>query len=316
MAKRSRWQQAAVCGLAAIGLAAQLGAQARRPAAKPIPRTADGRPDLHGIWNNSTQTPLERPAALGTRQFYTDEELAKLRPANHDAPPRPGDPGTYNAFWWEQGGFLKQTSLIVDPPNGRIPPLTPEGEKRRAARRARAGRIDSWEDRNLAERCITRGAPKLPGGYNNNLQIVQTRDYIAMFQEMIHDTRIIPLDGRPHGPSHVRSYLGDSRGRWEGDTLVVETRNFHPLVAETSYNCCGGAAENLKITERFTLVDPDTIEHRYTVDDPTMFTRPWTVSLPMRRTSERIFEYACHEGNISMEGILRGARAQELGIRN
>jgi hypothetical protein len=136
-----------------------------------------------------------------------------------------------------------------------------------------------------------------------------------MLQEMIHDTRIIPLDGRPHGPSHVRSYLGDARGRWEGDTLVVETKNFHPLVAETSYNCCGGAAENLKIIERFTLVDPDTLEHRYTVDDPTMFTRPWTVSLPMRRTSEPIFEYACHEGNISMEGILRGARAQELGIR-
>jgi hypothetical protein len=193
-----------------------------------------------------------------------------------------------------------------------MPPLTPLGMVRRAARRARAtGRIDSWEDRNLAERCITRGAPKLPGGYNNNFQIVQTRDHIAIMQEMIHETRIIPLDGRPHAPGTIRSYLGDSRGRWEGDTLVVVTTNFRSGIEQTSYNCCGGAGENLKVVERFTLVGKDTIDYRYTVDDPTTFTKPWTVSLPMRRDPGPIFEYACHEGNISMEAMLRGARAQD-----
>jgi hypothetical protein len=312
MSQRGRRQAVLITGLGMI-LAAGLAAQAPRPGnGTGLPRTPDGRPDLQGIWNNSTQTPLERPVALGTQRYYTDEELARLRPANHDAAPRAGDPGTYNQFWWEQGGFLRQTSLIVDPPDGRIPPLTPQGMERRAARRARAtGRIDSWEDRNLAERCITRGAPKLPGGYNNNFQIVQTRDHIAIMQEMIHETRIIPLDGRPHAPGTIRSYLGDSRGRWEGDTLVVVTTNFRSGIEQTSYNCCGGAGENLKVVERFTLVGKDTIDYRYTVDDPTTFTKPWTVSLPMRRDPGPIFEYACHEGNISMEAMLRGARAQD-----
>jgi hypothetical protein len=278
-----------------------------------MPRTPDGHPDLQGIWNNSTRTPLQRPTALGTKQFYTDEELAKLGRLNHDDPPPAGDPGTYNQFWWEEGDFLKQTSLVVDPPNGRIPPLTPEGQRRQAAQlaRGRDDRADSPEERNLAERCITRGAPKLPGGYNNNFQIVQTREYVTIFQEMIHEARIIPLDGRPHAPSEVRSYLGDSRGRWEGNTLVVETTNFRSNVDETSYNCCGGAADDLTVVERFTLIDNDTIDYRYTVNAPTTYTRSWTVSVPMRRTTGPIFEYACHEGNTSMEGILRGARAEE-----
>src|SRR4051812_18652415 len=204
-------------------------AAGQRPAASatPLPRTPDGHPDLSGLWNNSTQTPLQRPAALGAKQFYTEDELKKLRLRNHDTAPPDGDPGTYNQFWWEEGGLLKQTSLIVDPPDGRIPPLTAEGERRRTARQARGDdRDDNPEDRNLAERCITRGAPKLPGGYNNNFQIVQTPQYLGILQEMIHDTRVIPLDGRPHAPSQVRSYLGDSRANWEGDTLVVETTNF------------------------------------------------------------------------------------------
>ncbi len=302
-------------GILAAVMAASLLAVAASDGAAGVwqmPRTPDGRPDLQGIWSNSTQTPLQRPVALGTKQFYTDDELAKLRFRDHDNAPPTGDPGTYNQFWWEEGGFLKQTSLIVDPPDGRIPPLTPEGERRRAARQARGGeRADSPEDRNLSERCITRGVPKLPGGYNNNALILQTPGYVAIFQEMIHEARIIPLDGRPHASASIRSYLGDSRGRWEGDTLVVETTNFKDNVGDTSFNCCGGAAENMSIVERLTLVDNDTIDYRYTVTDPTLFTRPWTVSVPMKRSPGPIFEYACHEGNHSMEGILRGARAME-----
>lgn len=276
-------------------------------------RTPDGHPDFQGIWNNSTQTPLQRPPSLGTKQFYTDAELARLRLHDHDTDALAnGDPGTYNQFWWEEGGFLKQTSLIVDPPDGRMPPLTPEGERRRAELRARSeDHSDNPEERNLAERCITRGAPKLPGGYNNNFQIVQTPGYVTILQEMIHEARIIPLDGRPHAPSAVTSYLGDSRGHWDGDTLVVETTNFRRNVDETSYNCCGGASEHLSITERFTLLDARTIDYRYTVNDPTIFTRTWTVSLPMRRVDGPIYEYACHEGNVGMEGILRGGRAEE-----
>jgi hypothetical protein len=315
--KRTRVRPAIIVGsgiVAALLLVPLRGiaTNARAAATWQMPRTPDGHPDLQGTWNNSTQTPLQRPAALGSKQVYTDAELATLRLRDHDNAPPDGDPGTYNQAWWEEGGFLKQTSLVVDPPNGRIPPLTAEGERRRAAQRARGDdRADSPEERNLAERCITRGAPKLPGGYNNNFLIVQTPAYVTILQEMIHEARIIPLDGRPHAPASIRSYLGDSRGRWEGDTLVVETTNFRSNVDETSYTCCGGAAENLSIVERFTLVDSDTIDYRYTVNDPTMFTRPWTVSLPMKRAPGPIFEYACHEGNISMVGILRGARAEE-----
>ncbi len=296
--------------LAALAAASTIPVQGARAE---IVRTPDGHPDLQGVWNNSTQTPLQRPAALGTKQFYTDDELAALRLRDHDADALPsGDPGTYNQFWWEEGGFLKQTSLVVDPPNGRIPLLTPEGERRRAALRARGlDGSDNPEERNLAERCITRGAPKLPGGYNNNFQIVQTPGYVMILQEMIHEARIIPLDGRPHASPAITSYLGDSRGRWEGDTLVVETSNFRRNVDETSYNCCGGASDHLSIIERFTLVANDSIEYRYTVNDPTMFTGPWTVSLPMRRVDGSIYEYACHEGNSAMEGILRGGRAEE-----
>jgi hypothetical protein len=298
-----------------IGFAVQFKAVATRASSDgtwTMPRTPDGHPDLQGVWNNSTQTPLERPTTLGTKQFYTDDELARMRLRDHDAHAAAGDPGTYNQFWWEEGALLKQTSLIVDPPDGRIPPLTPEGARRRAARDARGrDRADSPEDRNLAERCITRSVPKLPGGYNNNFQILQASQYVAILQEMIHEVRIIPLDGRPHAPSAIRSYLGDSRARWEGDTLVVETTNFNSKIDETSYNCCGGAAENLAIVEHLTLIDSDTIDYQYTVRDPTIFTRPWTVKVPMRRAPGPIFEYACHEGNYSMAGILRGARAEE-----
>jgi hypothetical protein len=190
--------------------------------------------------------------------------------------------------------------------------LTVDGARRRAARQARdPERFDGVEDLNLAERCITRGAPKLPGGYNNNILIVQTPDYIVILHEMIHESRIIPLDGRSHLPPSITGYLGDSRGHWEGDTLVVETSNFNDKIDQTSYNCCGGATEHLKIAERFRLIDADTIDYRYTVDDPSTFSRPWTVSLPMKRASGPLYEYACHEANYSVEGILRGARARD-----
>ena len=167
------------------------------------------------------------------------------------------------------------------------------------------------EDRNLAERCITRGAPKLPGGYNNNFQIVQTPSHVAIMQEMIHETRIIPLDGRPHLPSTVKEWLGDARGHWEGETLVIETTNYHPLSGFNSYYCCSGAAEHLRIVERVRRTSADSIDYRFTVTDPTTFTKPFTVELPMARIDEPIFEYACHEANYGLEGILRGARAEE-----
>jgi hypothetical protein len=297
---------AAAAVLSAVALQAQTQAGGR------IPRTADGKPDLQGIWSNATQTPLQRPAALGTKAMYSDAEFAKLTLRDHDGPPPAGDPGTYNQFWWEEGGLLKQTSLIVDPPNGRIPPLTTEGERRRKALQALGNDPgDSPEERNLAERCLTRGAPKLPGGYNNNFQVVQTPTHVMMFQEMIHEARIIPIDGRPHLPPHIRGFLGDSRAHWEGDTLVVDTTNYRREINQNSFNCCGGATEHLTIVERFTLADADTIDYRYTVNDPVTFTAPWTVSVPMHRVPGPIYEYACHEGNEAMIGILRGHRAED-----
>jgi hypothetical protein len=289
-------------------------------APKTLPRTPWGHPDLQGIWNNSTITPLERSAQFGGREFLTAEEARALDTAaasrydqRLDDPAQDVD-AAYNQFWWERGQTVatRRTSLIIDPPDGRLPALTPEGRVRTAAIAARLRGVSTGpEDRNLAERCITRGAPKLPGGYNNNVQIVQTPSHVAIMQEMIHEVRIIPLDGRPHLPAGVGQWLGDSRGRWEGDTLVVETTNYHPSSALNSYYCCPGAAEHLRIVERFTRTGRDTIEHRFTVTDPTTFTRPFTVDVPMARVEGPIFEYACHEGNYAMEGILRGARFAE-----
>ena len=269
-----------------------------------------GQPDLQGLWTNSTTTPLERPAAMADRAVLTDEEVAALDAqavGRNDRPPRPGDPGTYNEFWWERGTRLKQTSLVVDPPVGRIPAMTAYGQVR--AGWVRGG--DSWMNRSLAERCITRGAPKRPGGYNNNFLILQTPGYVVILQEMIHEVRIIPLDGRPHVDDDVRFWMGDSRGRWEGDTLVVETTNFSDQIVFNSFNCCPGAGANLRLEERFTRVDADTIDHRYTVEDPFTYAGPWTAAIPMTRLDGPIYEYACHEGNYGMENLLRGARVQE-----
>ena len=273
-------------------------------------RTLDGQPDLQGLWTNSTTTPLERPAAMADQAVLTDEEVAALDAqavGRNDRPPRAGDPGTYNEFWWERGTRLKQTSLVVDPADGRIPEMTAAGRVRASWARG----TDSWTDRTLAERCVTRGAPKRPGGYNNNFLILQTPGYVTILQEMINEVRVIPLDGRPHVDDEIRLLMGDSRGRWDGETLVVETTNFSDEIVFNSFNCCPGAGEHLRLVERFTRLDDDTIDHRYTVEDSTTYAGPWTASIPLARFDGPIFEYACHEGNYGMENLLRGARVQE-----
>jgi len=318
-----------------VAIALPVAGQAPTPAAKAssaqkpdtawvVPRTPDGHPDLQGTWTNSTITPLERPRELAGKEFFTEQEAADyekrvlqaLNTDNRDGPPEIDVGRSYNEAWRERGKLLLRTSLIIDPPDGRIPALTAEGQKRATARaedRRRRGPdpADSWEDRNLAERCITRGAPKLPGGYNNNFLILQTPGYVAMLQEMIHEVRLIPLDGRPHVDKTVQLWLGDSRGRWEGDTLVVETTNFDERIIANSFNCCGSAGANLHVVERFRRISADAIDYEYTVDDPATYTRPWTVAVPMTKIQEPIYEYACHEGNYAMKGILAGARAQE-----
>ena len=282
-------------------------------AAGQTPRAADGQPDLQGLWTNSTTTPLERPPDMADRAVLTAEEVAALDAqavGRNDRPPRAGDPGTYNEFWWERGTRLTQASLVVDPPDGRIPALTADGEVRAGWARG----ADSWTNRNLAERCVTRGAPKRPGGYNNNFLILQTPGYVTILQEMIHEVRIIPLDDRPHIDDDIRLWLGDSRGRWDGDTLVVETTNFGDQIVFNSYNCCPGAGANLRLVERFTRMNVATLDHRYTVEDPSTYAGPWTASIPLVRFDGPIYEYACHEGNYGMENLLRGARVQEQDV--
>jgi len=304
-----------VVGLAAGGL---LLAQAKTWTP---PRTPDGNPDLQGTWSTATLTPLERPAALGGKQFFTEQEAAEyekqfLLQANRDR--RDGGADTdvgraYNEFWFSRGSHLVasgRTSLIVDPPDGKIPPLTAEAQKRQADRAAQtaAHAFDGPEYRPLAERCIlwpTAGPPMLPGGYNNNYQIVQAPGYVTILVEMIHDVRIIPTDGRPHLPPGVRQWMGDSRGQWEGNTLVVDTTNF---TGNTNFR---GASKDLHLIERFTRVSPETIVYEFTVDDPAAFTKPWKAEIPMQKTQEPILEYACNEGNYAMTGVLGGARAEE-----
>ena len=306
--------------LTLLGLAVALAPLAAAQSHK-LPRTADGHPDLQGIWDFRSATPLERPARFAGREFMTPAEVAeyeRLALQREDGRPpddaRSLDEQSVHPVWWLDYGKkvvkTARTSLIVDPPDGRIPPQTPEGRDRLAARRAAArlnGPADSYENRSLMERCITRGLPEtlLPGPYNNNMQIVQAPGHIVIFTEMIHDARIVPMDGRPHASPAIRQWMGDPRGRWEGDTLVVDTTNF---TDRTSFR---GSGANLHLVERFTRIDADTLEYRFTVEDPTTWTRPWTVAYPMVRTDDRIFEYACHEGNYGLMDILSGARAEE-----
>ena len=284
------------------------------------PRTPWGAPDLQGLWNNATTTPLQRPAELGEKAFLTDVEVTERDQVvgaarNTDREPRPGDPGTYNEFWWERGRTAanNRTSLIFDPLNGRLPALSPDGKRwsaAAAARREQRGEYDSWTDRPLAERCIIyRGIPAFPTGYNNNYHIAQTPDYVAIVQEHIHEIRLIPLDGRPHVSGRIRQWLGDSRGRWEGKTLVVETMNFSEQALLRNVN--GDPSEALHVIERYTRVGPGMIDYEFTVTDPLTWTRPWSGSLPLTAFEGPMYEYACHEGNYALGNVLAGARAQE-----
>ena len=308
------------------------------------PRTPWGHPDLQGAYTNKTITPLQRPEELAERELLTAEEMAHLQQKaverNTELLTRParrtevtenldvgedGAPGYYNNFWLDEGTTSTgRTSIIVDPPDGRLPPLTPEArqdEEARLAARSARGPADTWTDLDLNDRCMlwSVGPPMLPAGYNSYYLILQTPDYVAIHVEMIHDTRIIPLDGRPRLGRPIPQWLGEMRGRWEGDTLVVETRDIARSEEGSSFSrdaariraANGGRTESLRVVERFTPVDADTLRYEFTVDDPTRWTRPWSGELPLRRTDESLFEYACHEGNYGLANILSGARAQE-----
>ena len=340
------WSVALVgAGAVLAPVAAQAPAGIARPAApaRPaaLPRTPDGKPDLQGNWSNATVTPLERPpgqpAALSPAIVARIEKgvqdrieaLAKPSDPNRDAPPQGGDGSTgaagnvggYNNFWIDAGERVAvvngeyRTSLIVDPPDGRVPALTEAARARQAERLKRfqsVGEYDNPENRPLAERCISSfgsnaGPPMLPNYfYNNNYTIVQTPDHVMVMTEMVHDARIIRIGKQhTHPPAHVRPWWGDSIGWWEGDTLVIETTNFHPQ------QLFRGASDTLKVTERLSRVDGDTLLYKFTIDDPQTFTRPWSGELPFEKLDDLIYEYACHEGNYALSNVLSGERSQE-----
>jgi hypothetical protein len=291
------------------------------------PRMADGKPDLQGTYTFATITPLQRPAQFADKPVLTPEEAAKFEKSENDRlnrdlyTPEKGQPSagyppqsqggvlSYNDFWYERGDKLThdlRTSLITDPPDGRIP-FTAEARQRSAQRATRGEMFDNPEDLSLVDQCIlgfNAGPPMVSGTYNNNLQIVQSPGYVVIFNEMVHNARIVPTDGRAHGTAPM--WTGDSRGHWEGDTLVVETLNFR---RETS--SIQGSTAQTKVVERFTRVDPKTIDYQYTVTDPTSYSRPWTASMPLRAIDGNLYEYACHEGNYGMMDVLRGARYRE-----
>ena len=300
-----------------------LAAQSRATAKAAIPRTPDGKPDLQGAWSFANVTPFERPAALGEKTTLSDEEVAQIeeQAAANSKQDEKRQRGTaadlgraYNDFWYDRGtraASTRQSSIVVDPPSGRVPALTDEAQQRastRAAARKQRGPADGPEDRSLGERCIlgfNAGPPFAPSAYNNNIQITQTKDYVVVMTEMVHDARIVPLDGRKHLPASVRPWMGDSRGRWEGDTLVIETTNF------SDKNLYRNATPNLKLVERFSRLDGDTLIYEFTLNDPATWTAPWTGRVPLEKLDGVIYEYACHEGNLGMEGILKGTRADE-----
>ena len=295
-------------------------AEAKKSPPRPLPW---GDPDLQGVWSYATTTPLERPAALAGKEFYTPEETAARDAASDPLspeqarPPREGDPGTYNRLWGDAGKTSNlRTSLIIDPPDGRLPPLTPGAQKRIKERAAylEAHPSDSYRDRPTDDRCINyHGVPPISTGYSNTYQIFQTPGYVAILDEEVHYVRIIPLDGRPKLGDAIRRIDGESRGRWEGKTLVVETTNY----SDRSELIPGSplrfpASPYTRAIERFTRVDAGSIDYQFTIDDPTVYTRPWTAVRPMPRVDGyRIYEYACHEGNHAMTGMLLGARAEE-----
>ena len=316
-----------------------------------VPQTQFGKPDLNGVWDFSTITPLERPAELADTAVLTTEQVAQLEQEaaqdlgldrGLDQPLQAGgDVGGYNQFWADQGTTVVEggrTSLIVDPPNGRLPAYQPgvknlNGSHYYDPTDANQVMVESPvplrtvgidppqgpEDRGLAERCIlgfNTGPPLMPGLYNNHIQLFHTEDVVVIYNEMVHEARIVPLDDRPPLPTTIQQWMGSSLGRWEGDTLVVESRNFSEKSASFTYNSgafgVGAAADQLHVVERFTRVDEDTLRYEFTVDDPTVFTRAFSGEMSMKRlVDEPLFEYACHEGNYGLENILRGARVKE-----
>jgi len=319
----------------AIGVSvasAQLGGQSYK-----APRTPWGHPDFQGLWSNDTFTPLQRPAAFAQKEFFTEEEAARLEKAltSSNVDPLAGnllanlldgredndrveqgktDIHYDNALWLTEknrkGLASLRTSLIFDPPTGRIPALTPEAQKREAARAAalKGRQFDDPESRTLAERCIIwphEGPPLIPAPYNANLEIFQTPNFVIVVQEIIHNARIIPLDGRPHIPAAMKQLSGDSRGHWEGETLVVDSTNF---TGKTRFQ---NSTETLHVTERFTRTDANTIDYRFTAEDPNTWTRAWSGAIPMTKTDNRLFEYACAEGNHDLVNRLRVGRSQD-----
>jgi hypothetical protein len=298
------------------------------------PRTVDGQPDLQGVWANNTATPLERPKALAGRPYLTEQEVAALKKkaaelfdnGNSDAAfgdsvyesvlanvkgtasgfkSIDGGTGDYSSVWTVARDWDNRTSLITDPPDGRLPPLTPGAQKLQAGQSFIGRPANGPEDRSLSERCITYGAPQLVAGYQSYYQIVQTAKTVAIVTEMIHDTRLIPLAGGPHVSSNIRTWMGDSRGHWEGDTLVVDSTNFKPGAFR------GVSTEQLHVTERFKRTGPDMLQWEFTIDDPGAWTKPWTVMIPLRDSKKAIYEYACHEGNYGLADILSGARRED-----
>ncbi len=330
---RHRHLAIALSVIAVVALA-PLVAAAQSTDQTAAPRTSWGAPDLGGVWDFRTTTPLERPDELEGQTELTAEEAAaqkaRAREQLVDRPPEAGDPGGYNVFWVDTPGLVddRRTSLIVDPPDGKLPPLVAgavhqigslsEDVPGPGPVRYRAGGsgVDAPEDRGIAERCLlgfANGPPLTPGGYNQNVQLFQTPDHVVILNEMVHDPRIIPLDGRPHLPDDVVQWNGDARGHWDGDTLVIESTNFNGKTASFTPNAmvAMGTGEHLRLTERLTRVNAGVLRYEFTVEDPTTFTRPFTAAIPMRKSEVPIFEYACHEGNYGLLNILRGARDDE-----
>jgi len=333
----------AAVGLAAASLAAQSanlppGAMYGADSSDKVPRTPDGHPNLEGVWANNSVTPMTRPTQWKDKERLTDAELTELKSLIAQNADDGGDAifqnqvqlaldakdkgkfeqisydkstGNYNQFWMAGRDWDTRTSLIIDPVNGQFPPQTPDAEKRRTARRGPVAPEDTVarsrpagpEDLPLGERCVSFGAPRTGAGYNSYVQIVQSPSVVVLLQEMAHDARMVPMGSTPHLASSVRQWLGDSRGRWEGDTLVVETTNYRDGFM--------GSTRDVKVTERFIRVSRDFINWVITVDDAKTWTRPWSFMVRLKRTTDQVYEYACHEGNYALPGILAGARAQE-----
>jgi hypothetical protein len=309
----------AVIMLDAVSIAGQAPAAARTNATATWtpPRTPDGQPDLQGYWSSATYTPFERPAELKDKEFFTPEEAAAYAKRRDDQfRNQAADAIHYDDAIWQGENQAKgltslRTSLVVEPRDGKVPPMTADGQKRaadRAAARRLIGPADSAQTRALSERCIIwphEGPPMLPVGYNSNLSFVQGPGYVVVIQEMTHNARVISLDGRPHIGKGIQQYRGDSRGRWEGNTLIVETTNF---TDKTAYR---GSSPALKVTERFAPLDPNTIRYEFTIDDPATWATPWKAEYHMRRTNDMVYEYACHEGNYGLANILRAQRVAD-----